>query len=398
MNHNDSEYNNQIDNENINREEENNENQNQKEINKSLSNNNNESQNEGSNSNNINLNNINNHNNSSSENETNITGNNLIESSNIDNNNIINNENIQNINNQINNDSLNNLEIEEEEEIYEPKLTFSFKLLLILNTLGYIHSFHKSYELKAYSLCLWPIINKYQFYRLFSSHFYHYGFFDYLTSMLGLFFATKYLEREIGSIYTIIFAFHGIIITSILYIAFMWIFKNILRFIEYNFIYQSGFSSIDFCLYLSYFLLKKNYRRNISFSFIDLRGIHSVYFVILLFQLITPSASIVLNFCGTFSAFLIFKIFKYISLPRNYWISDTEKIFGLNKTKNCMIKSILGYFSISDNETITNNVKEFDYFYDNINKNNKNIHHNKNDNDKKDKNKKKEVNKNNSNH
>jgi membrane associated rhomboid family serine protease len=284
----------------------------------------------------------------------------------MDNNNIINNEN--NIDD--NNDAIN---IPEIEEIYDPQFTFSFKILLILNTLGYIHSFFKSYELKNFSLCLWPIVNKAQYYRIITSHFYHFGFFDYLTTMIGLFFATKYLESEIGSIYTILIVFHGIIITSLFYLIIMWIFKTILRFLEYNFIYQSGFSSIDFCLYLSYYLLKKNYRRNISLSFIDLRGIHSVFFVIFIFQLITPSASIILNLCGTLSAFIIFNICKYFTLPRNYWVNETEKILGLSGKKNCCFKSFLGYYSISENETILNNVLEFDFFLDNINKNKKMI-------------------------
>ena len=295
-----------------------------------------------------------------------ILNHNIMENNNIDNNNIINNEN--NIND--NNDSIN---IPEIEEINDPQFTFSFKILLILNTLGYIHSFFKSYELKNFSLCLWPIINKAQYYRIITSHFYHFGFFDYLTTMIGLFFATKYLESEIGSIYTILIIFHGIIITSLFYLIIMWIFKTILRFLEYNFIYQSGFSSIDFCLYLSYYLLKKNYRRNISLSFIDLRGIHSVFFVIFIFQLITPSASIILNLCGTLSAFIIFKICKYFTLPRNYWVNETEKILGLSGKKNCCFKSFLGYYSISENETILNNVLEFDFFLDNINKNKKMI-------------------------
>jgi len=315
-------------------------------------------------------------NNSINQNTTHTNLTESIENNNIINNNINNNleNNDNNISNniennyQINNDSINNIPEEEEIEIYNPKFTFSFKLFFILSTLAYIHSYYKSFDFKNYTLCLYPIFIKNQYYRLISSHFYYLNFFDYFSSMIGLFFATKYLEREIGSIYTILIIFHGIILTSILYILAMWLFKTLFRFSEYNFIYQSGFTSIDFCLYLSYFLLKKNYRRNINFAFIDFRGVHSVYFVILLFQLISPSASIVLNICGTFSAFLIFKFFKYFSLPRNYWISDMEKIFGLNKLKNCEIKYFFGYFSINENDTVTNNVKEFDYFLNNVNK------------------------------
>ena len=329
----------------------------------------------------------NNYENSANQNENNniyqnTTAVNLSQS--IDNNNIINNNynnsnsennnNIENFNNQINNDSINVPEIEQEiePEIYIPKynFTFSFKLFFILNTLAYIHSKFNSYQLKNYTLCLYPIINKQQYYRLISSHFYHFGFFDYLSTMLGLFLATKYLEKEIGSIYTILIIFHGLILTSVFYIIVMWLFRTLFRFSEYNFnfIFQCGFASIDFCLFLSYFLLKKNFRSNLSFSFIELRGIHAVYFVILVFQLITPSASIILNLCGTLTAFLVFKVCKYFSLPRNYWISDVEKIFGLNKIRNCSIKIFLGFISINENETVINNVKELDYFFDNLNR------------------------------
>ena len=72
----------------------------------------------------------------------NIMENNIIDNNNIDNNNIINNENNINDNND-NNDSIN---IPEIEEINDPQFTFSFKILLILNTLGYMHSFFKSYR------------------------------------------------------------------------------------------------------------------------------------------------------------------------------------------------------------------------------------------------------------
>ncbi len=295
----------------------------------------------------------------------NIENNNII-NNNLNNNNLENNiiNNIENINNEDNNESINIPEIESELEIYEPKFTFSFKLFFILNTLAYIHSNYKSFKLKNYTLCLYPIIYKKQTYRLIAPYFYNFSFFDFIIGMIGFFFASKYLEREIGSIYTIIILFHGLFLTSILYLFSMWLFKTILRLSEYNFdfIYQCGFISIDFYLFFSYFLLKKNYRRNITYSFLDFRCIHSIFFVILIIQLITPSASLILNLCSTLSAFLVFKIFKYFSLPRNYWISDFEKLFGLNK-KHCEIKYLLGYFSSTENDNIINNIKELDYFF-----------------------------------
>ncbi len=304
--------------------------------------------------------------------ENNENNNNIMNNNNyINNNNIINDINMDNIDNQINNFS-QEPPAEDESPPHIPILTFSFKLFFILNFLAYIQTYNKSFDLKNYTLCLWPIINKNQYYRLITSHFYHLSLFDFLFNMIGFYFATKYIEKEIGSIYTVLIIFYGIISTSILYLIVLWIFKKILRYSEYNFIYQCGFSSMDFFLFLCYFLLKKNYNRNINFSQIDLRGIHSVYFTILLLQLITPSASIVFNTCGATCAFFIFGIFKFLGLPRNYWINDMEKLFGLNKKNNCHIKYFLGYYSLNENDDIIRNVKELDYFFDNKNKENKN--------------------------
>jgi membrane associated rhomboid family serine protease len=301
--------------------------------------------------------------------ESNENNNNMIYNNNY-NNNIINDTNMHNLDNQISNDLID--VPEEVEPPPHPFLSFSFKLLFLLNSLAYIQSFCKSYDLKKYTLCLWPIINKNQYYRLITSHFYHLSFFDFLFTMIGFYYATKCIEKEIGSIYTIIIIFHGMISTSILYIIVLWIFKKVLRYSEYNFIYQCGFSSMVFFLFLCYFLLKKNFNRNINISSIDLRGIHSVYFTILMLQLITPSASIVFNTCGASCAFFIFGIVKYFGMPRNYWIIDMEKIFGLNKKNNCHIKYILGYYSLNEKDDIINNVKEFDYFLDNKNRENNN--------------------------
>ena len=123
----------------------------------------------------------------------NIENNNIIVNNLENNNDIINNNNINNIdniNNQINSNSINLPEIEQEQKIYDPKLTFSFKLFLILNILAYIHSNFKSYKLKNFSLCLYPIFYKNQYYRLITSHFYNYSFFDYCLTMIAFFFAT----------------------------------------------------------------------------------------------------------------------------------------------------------------------------------------------------------------
>lgn len=310
---------------------------------------------------NNNINNINEQNNNNEiiqNNEMNIN-NNIDNNQNI--NQIITNENLEEVNNNIANDSINLEDEEIIEENFNPTFSFSFKLFLIINSFSYYYTYYKANKFKNYSLCLWPIINKNQYYRIITNHFCYEGFLDYFLSMLGLFYITKYLEKEIGSLYLILIAFHGIIFTSIIYLSLMWLINFLFRASVIYLTEQGSFSGVDFCLFLSYFLLKKNKTRNVNLNSVDLKGIYLVFLVILLIQFLYPSAMFVLNISGTFAAFLVFKISKNTTLPKNSWVIDMEKLLGLDN-KNNIIKNILGFYSLNDSENILNNVKEFDNF------------------------------------
>ena len=276
-------------------------------------------------------------------------------------------QNIENENNNNNNNiNLNNNQSElniqlNEPEIYNPKITFCFILFLFINIIGYIHSFFKSYDIKNYSLILWPLLRKKQYYRILSNHFYHHGLFDLLTNMFGTYHITQYLEKEIGSIYTLIISIHSIILTSIFYLTSIFFLKFLLRLSVYNFFEQCGFSSIFFTLYFSYFLLGKNYNRNINLLFVVIRGLYSTYLLMLLIQVITPNASLIGNLCGTLSAFLMFKICKFISFPKFEWVKDFESFLTLNSLNN-KIKKLFGYISVEDDINIIDNLKELNSF------------------------------------
>ena len=302
--------------------------------------------------------------NESHNNNDNIRNNEINISNNSDDNNNTNNitnENSENINNIVN-DSVDLDEEEIVEEKFNPTFTFSFKLFFILNSLSYYYTYYTSNKLKYFSLCLWTIINKNQYYRLISSHFCYKGFLDYFLSMLGFFYLSKYLERQIGSIYLILFVFHAMIITSILFLGFMWLFKFMLMSCSFNFIEQGSFSGVDFCLYLSYFLLKKNRSANINIlNSLDFKGVYLVYLTMLLIQFLSPTSMFFLNISGTLAAFLIFALLKSFTLPKNKWVNDIEKLINLDNPKS-VVKNILGYYSLNDNENIIENVKEFDYF------------------------------------
>jgi hypothetical protein len=179
--------------------------------------------------------------------------------------------------------------------------------------------------------------------------------------MFGTYHITQYLEKEIGSIYTLIISIHSIILTSIFYLTSIFFLKFLLRLSVYNFFEQCGFSSIFFTLYFSYFLLGKNYNRNINLLFVVIRGLYSTYLLMLLIQVITPNASLIGNLCGTLSAFLMFKICKFISFPKFEWVKDFESFLTLNSSNN-KIKKLFGYISVEDDINIVDNLKELNSF------------------------------------
>ena len=277
------------------------------------------------------------------------------------NNHIINNANIEEVNNNsIINDSINIEEEEIIEEKFNPIFTFSFKIYFILNTISYYYTCYKSNKIKDFSFCLWSITYKNQYYRLISCHFCYQGFLDYFLSMLGLFYITKYLEREIGSAYLLIISFHAMIISSFINLVILKLFQILLNIWTHYFLEQCSFSGIDFFLFLSYFLLKKNRSKNITINSIDFKGTYFVYLVILLFEFLTPSAMFFLNISGTLAAYYIFKTKHHFTFPERKWTAVAEKMLCLDDKKN-YIKNILGYYAINDDKNIDENVEELFY-------------------------------------
>ena len=276
----------------------------------------------------------------------------------------INNSNISNNNNEIiNQNNSNNNNIQDNLVINPPVqrntniiIPFSFGLFFTLNTLCLIHSFLPNVEITDYSLSLWPIINKYQYYRIITNHFYHIGVFHYLTNMIFLYFVTKYLENEIGSVYTIIVAIHSMMLVSSMYLLMMYLLKKLLQLSMYNFSSQSGFSCVCFTFDLFYFLLKKNNDKIISLFFFGIKGVHSSFLIIFLFQMLTPNSSVIGHLSGLIAALSIYKGFVFISFPRMEWVDEAEKILGLNQAK--MANRYLGYVSVDQNSSVSENVKE----------------------------------------
>jgi hypothetical protein len=175
--------------------------------------------------------------------------------------------------------------------------------------------------------------------------------------MLGLFYITKYLEREIGTLYLLIISFHAMILSSFINLFILLLFKRLFNIWVHYFLEQCSFSGIDFFLFLSYFLLDKNQSKNITINSIDFKGTYLVYLVILLTEFLCPSAMFLLNISGTLAAYFIFKGNKHCTFPDSKSIDETEKMLCLDDKKN-YIKNILGYYAINDDKNIIENVRE----------------------------------------
>lgn len=310
--------------------------------------------------------------------------NNISNSSQINNNNNINEISNNNIDNSIIHQEININVINRKKETIIP---FSFSLFFILNTLCLIQTYLHNFEITDYSLCLWPIVNKHQYYRIISNHFYHIGIFHYLINMIVMYLVIKQLENEIGTLFTIIISIHSMIIVSFIYLLMMFLLKKMLQLSLYNFSGQCGFSCVCFTFYLFYFLLKKNNDKVINLFFFGIKGIHSSFLILFFFQMLTPNSSVIGHVGGLLSALFIYKGFVFITFPKYEWVYEAEKL--INSNYMMYANKYVGYISVTENENVTSNAKEISKFFDfqkctnnnnsnNDNNNNSNISENNN--------------------
>lgn len=305
--------------------------------------------------------------------------NNISNSSPINNNNINEINNNNNIDNNIINHEININVINNKKETIVP---FSFSLFFILNTLCLIQTYLPNFEITDYSLCLWPIVNKHQYYRIISNHFYHVGVFHYLINMIVMYFVIKQLENEIGTLFTIIISIHSMVIVSLIYLLMMFLLKKLLQLSIYNFSAQCGFSCVCFTFYLFYFLLKKNNDKVINLFFFGIKGIHSSFLILFLFQMLTPNSSVIGHMGGLLCALCIYKGFVFITFPKYEWVYEAEKL--INSNYMMYANKYVGYISVTENENVTSNAKEISKFFDfqkcvdNNNNNNNNDNNNRN--------------------
>jgi membrane associated rhomboid family serine protease len=241
----------------------------------------------------------------------------------------------------------------------------TFFFLFILNLSLYLYWKYYYIRLSYFSISLYPIINKYQFYRFLTHHFMHYGIFHFFVELLITFFVCKNLEKMIGTLLTFSIILIMMIMTSFLYFLTIFTFKLIVLIFNMNsnfdFMYECGMSSLLFSLYTYITQFKKNKDKFIKLlNLVAIKSRFSPFYILIVLTFFTPNKTFIGNLCGIISAYIIKSLFGYHVLPKYEGINDFEKFFKLNYCKCC-------YISIIEmNEDMKNNVMEI-YTIININ-------------------------------
>ncbi len=221
----------------------------------------------------------------------------------------------------------------------------SFIFLFTINISMYIAFNYYNFKISEFSISLFPILLKNQFYKLITHHFIHYGIFHLLLELLFTFYICKYLEKMIGTLYTFSLIFVMIIMTSIIYILIVFLFKIIGKIIDINyngdFMFECGMSSLLFSLYSYIVDFKKNKNKLIKLlNFAVIRMRYSSFYILIALSLFTPNKTFLGNLCGIISAYIIKNIFGYSILPKYIGVYDFEYYFNLNNYKSWYVSIV----------------------------------------------------------
>lgn len=274
---------------------------------------------------------------------------NNIESENINQKNINNNENRNNVNINNNNNNNNNYLIKVKQFFNKfPSITISFLIFLIITITLYLYSKINKIETSKYVFQFAPIVQKYQYYRIITRYFIHFGVCHLSLELFALFYLCKICENIFGTLLTL-----SIILTSMILVSVIQLLKApISSFLlgrmlshYFNYFYEGGLTPVLFALLTYYSLYKKNRNEELFFieSYLIFRRRYRFIFFLFVLLCFTPNRSFSGNVSGILVGIILKKYPKYF-LPKVKWIKDVEDIYSLNK-----INILYKYINLSNN-------------------------------------------------
>jgi len=246
------------------------------------------------------------------------------------------------------------------------KLTFVFIYFFLLILFMFILNSFDLISAKNFSLSLWTLKYKKQYYRLLTHHFIHSNIVELLFNMTLFYYFVNYLERKVGTLYLMVYISNSLIWTSLVFYSCLQSFNYILINLFKSKInldgYSSfGFSSVIFNLIYLYYTLHglDNYINILELSLIKSRFMP--FLLVMLFYFVSPNTSIILNVSGIISGMIFKDLLIYLAIPNKLWILHSENVFkGLVEK----LKQSAGYIelkNLSDNDikVISDDLKNF---------------------------------------
>ena len=235
-------------------------------------------------------------------------------------------------NNQNNNNNEVNIQNNQENNIFNilikyPDITVSFLLFLFINIIFYISSYFFEIESPTFIFQYRPIVSKFQYYRIISRYFIHFGFAHFILEQISFFYLCKYFENKFGTLLTLSIIFVSMIIDSIINIIIIPFFSIFLSYrvsiiLDYSF--EGGLTPILFTMVTYISLFKKNRQERLLFeNFFLLRMKYSYIYLLGILYFFTPNRSFYGNVSGIIGGFLL-KNVRNIFLPKLIWIYDIE--------------------------------------------------------------------------
>ena len=235
-------------------------------------------------------------------------------------------------NNQNNNNNEVNIQNNQENNIFNilikyPDITISFLLFLFINIIFYISSYFFEIESPTFIFQYRPIVSKFQYYRIISRYFIHFGFAHFILEQISFFYLCKYFENKFGTLLTLSVIFVSMIIDSIINIIIIPFFSIFLSYrvsiiLDYSF--EGGLTPILFTMVTYISLFKKNRQERLLFeNFFLLRMKYSYIYLLGILYFFTPNRSFYGNVSGIIGGFLL-KNVRNIFLPKLIWIYDIE--------------------------------------------------------------------------
>ena len=269
--------------------------------------------------------------------------NNNININNNDNNNIQNNIEInQNIPNIQNNNNGNNINRNMNLLLNIPGLTIAFILILSINLIIYLYSKIFLLDTSSFIFQYNPIVSKYQFYRMITRYFIHFGIAHLILEQSFFFYLCKYSEDKLGTLITLSLIFTSMIIDSIINIILIPVFSLFLSYrvsVYLNHAYEGGLTPVLFSIVTYFSFFEKNrHERFYLENFFFFRMKYSFIYMLGILYFFTPNRTFYGNVSGIIGGILI-KNFRGFFLPKLKDVYDFEISFGLNKVKS-LYKSI----------------------------------------------------------